>query len=493
MKNNSTLSILAVAAAIVIFCAPAFAGEAAFGPAGTAGNGFTLQAAPSASSDYDVTVEGPLPVVFVFVTTSATGKARFEKPEISKTGSGYRWVFRLPPAPPGDISISFGAKDPYYPVNVNERPEITYVSEKFIVPGAPGDKTGGAANGETVQNDGEKPATSEKINDGRSDLQKLRDAVEASGAKRGGKYAAYPRPAGDNRFGVHWYPTLSQSREDIDRCLAKVKEMGIKWVVFLNGDNDLEGNRYLVEKLVSAGIMPVMRIYYPAIVPARAEELETLKKIVKRYKSMGVSYFQVFNEPNLECEWEGKKFPENSIKLFTDAFVPRARAVLAAGGIPGIPGPAPGYYDTDGKLKAGADYFAMMIDELIARGERGLASKCFVALHNYATGQDPAHDIDGGFREFVKYRGIMTERGLDIPQLSCEGGTRPEDTGGDLDKMADWVVNGYKAMKDAPDYFFCFSPWLLAAPAGDGWENHAWIKPDGRELPVVKRLIEMKK
>jgi hypothetical protein len=469
MNKIGIYFILASSAALIMFLSPVFAG------ADAAGNGFTISASPSALSEYDVTVEGPLPVVYVFVTTGATGNTRFEKPEILKTGSGYKWVFRLPPAPSGEFAISFGAKDPYYPVDVNERPEIIYVSATFGVAGAPEAKTG------------------ESVKDNRSELQKLRDAVEASGAKRGGRYSAYPRPRNDNRFGIHWHPTLSQSREEVDRCLSKVKDMGIKWVVFLNGNDDLESNRYLVERLVSNGIMPVMRIYYPAIVPAGNDELKMLKKIVKQYVSMGVPYFQVFNEPNLECEWEGKKFPENSVKLFTDAFVPRAKAVLEAGGIPGIPGPAPGYYDTDKKLKAGSDYFKMMIDELIARGERGLAVKCFVALHNYATGRDPAEDVDSGFREFVKYNKIMAESGLDIPQLGCEGGTRPEDTGGDLDKMADWVIHGYEAMKDAPDYFLCFSPWLLAAPAGDGWENHAWIKHDGRELPVVKKMTELKK
>jgi len=268
--------------------------------------------------------------------------------------------------------------------------------------------------------------------------------------------------------------------------------MHIKWVVFLNAKDDLDGNKYLVEKLAVNKIMPVMRIYYETISPAEKGELETLNRLVKQYKSLGVSYFQIFNEPNLECEWENKNLPENSIKLFADAFIPRAKTVLEAGGIPGIPGPAPGYYDTDGKIKDGADYFESMINELISRNERGLGSKCFVALHNYATSQDPKSGGDRGFWEFKKYRVITLKYALDIPQLGCEGGTRPEDVAGDADKMADWIIHCYKSMKDAPDYFFCFSPWLLTAPAGGGWEGHAWIKPDGSELPVVKRLIELK-
>lgn len=441
-------------------------------------NGFSLSASPSLTSEYDVVVEGPLPVVFVCVKTSGTGDTRFEKPQISKTGADYRWVFRVPPAKPGKLTISFAAKDPYYPEDVNARPEITYVSQAF-------DLADGGKNENNIDNIKEK--------DDRSEIQKLRDAVEASNKKNGGgKYGTYPRPEGDNRFGIHWYPTLSQPREEVDKFVEKIKLMNIKWVLFLNGKDDLDGNRYLVEKLVSAKIMPVMRIYYETIKPSDKGELETLKKLVKQYKTLGVSYYQIYNEPNLECEWEGDKFPENSVKLFADAFVPRAKAVLDAGGIPGIPGPAPGYYDTDGKIKDGADYFKYMIDELIARGERGLASKCFVALHNYATSRDPLQDSDRGFREFVKYREIMTRHALDIPQIGCEGGTRPEDTGGDLDKMAEWVIHGYESMKDAPDYFFCFSPWLLTAPAGNGWENHAWIKPDGKELPVVRKLIDIK-
>lgn len=486
MNKIRVMSFSVITAAFLfLFFSTAFAGDP------NARNGFKLSAAPSLTSEYDVIVEGPLPVVFVCIKTSGTGDTRFEKPEISKTGANYRWAFRIPPAKSGELRISFAAKDPYYPEDVDARPEITYVSESF-------DLADGGKNEIIKDNNNENTNinknTKDTDKDTRSEIQKLRDAVEASNKKNGGgKYAAYPRPEGDNRFGIHWYPTLSQPREDVDKFVEKIKQMRIKWVLFLNGRDDLDGNRYLVEKLVSAKIMPVMRIYYETITPADKSELETLKKLVKQYKALGVSYFQIYNEPNLECEWEGDKFPENSVKLFTDAFVPRARAVIDAGGIPGIPGPAPGYYDTDAKIKDGADYFKYMIDELIARGERDLASKCFVALHNYATSRDPLQEGDRGFREFVKYRDIMLKHSLDIPQIGCEGGTRPEDTGGDLDKMAEWVIHGYESMKDAPDYFFCFSPWLLTAPAGNGWENHAWIKPDGKELPVVKKLIELKR
>ncbi len=72
---------------------------------------------------------------------------------------------------------------------------------------------------------------------------------------------AFPRPIGDNGWGIHWIPTVKQDPGVVDRFISQVNAMHIKWVVFLNDGSNIGDNDYLVDRLVESGIMPVMRIY----------------------------------------------------------------------------------------------------------------------------------------------------------------------------------------------------------------------------------------
>jgi hypothetical protein len=73
----------------------------------------------------------------------------------------------------------------------------------------------------------------------------------------------YPRPVGDNGKGIHWIPTVQQSPAEIDQFVSEAVNMGMKWVVFLNDQTNIGDNDYLVNKLTSAGIEPIMRVYTP--------------------------------------------------------------------------------------------------------------------------------------------------------------------------------------------------------------------------------------
>src|SRR2546423_858588 len=77
----------------------------------------------------------------------------------------------------------------------------------------------------------------------------------------------YPHPNGDNGRGMHWAPKTSQSPDVVDRFVAEAQRMGVKWVTFLNKGTDVGENDYLVQKLVGAGIEPVMRLYSPTLQP----------------------------------------------------------------------------------------------------------------------------------------------------------------------------------------------------------------------------------
>lgn len=432
---------------------------------------FRLAAAPSSAGDWTAEVTGDLPVVFVAIKTSATGERRFEGPAIDKVAANrWRWIFTIPPVPGPEVEVTFVAKDPYADVPPEARPVIPYCAGRFAVSAtAP-------------------PAPPQAPPPGPGGLTGLKDAVDSA------RIAAFPRPKDDNGRGIHWFPTCSQSRETVDRFVDEVRAMHIKWVLFMNPGSDAQANRYLVERLVASGIMPVMRLYYDNDIKNRRDgaELARVREMVRSYGALGVRYFQHLNEPNLDCEWGGRDgFPPDHIARFCDAWIPVAQAIADAGGIPGLPGPAFGWIDRDGRHRTGEEYLKELLAELLRRGAKPLLARSFFALHNYATNRDPRPGLANGrdgFWEFRAYREILKGAGLEMPMIGGEGGTRPEDVGGDQGKITEWTLFSYRFMKDAPEYLFCFSPWLLSAPEGNEWLKHAWIKPDGSRFPIVEAM-----
>ncbi|MCB8987542.1 MAG: hypothetical protein H6661_07325 [Ardenticatenaceae bacterium] len=45
-------------------------------------------------------------------------------------------------------------------------------------------------------------------------------------------YQAFPTPPGDNGWGMHWIPTVSQDQGVVDRFVAEMVNMHIKWWYF---------------------------------------------------------------------------------------------------------------------------------------------------------------------------------------------------------------------------------------------------------------------
>ena len=116
---------------------------------------------------------------------------------------------------------------------------------------------------------------------------------------------AFPRPSGDNGWGVHWIPTVKQEPAVIDRFVDQLVRMHIKWVVFLNDNSNIGDNDYLVDRLVDAGIMPVMRVFRPNVLPYDGD----LGPMVAHYRAKGVYYFQLYNEPNVNMPRTARALP----------------------------------------------------------------------------------------------------------------------------------------------------------------------------------------
>ena len=305
--------------------------------------------------------------------------------------------------------------------------------------------------------------------------------------------SAFPRPPGDNGRGIHWIPTTSQPLEVIDRFLPEVQAMGIRWVVFLNGLDDWawKANDYLVERLVAAGIEPVMRLATP-VAPL---DPDRVNQIVRHYRPLGVRYYQIYNEPNLHREWgeEGGHTPER----FADLWAEGATAVLAGGGLPGLAAMSPGGDMSD------YDYLARSLAHLLALGRYDLLNRTWLSVHNY-TGGMPADFIDdpAGFRRYRRYAEICrVVLGTELPMIGTEGGPAPADgvwtSPASEEQEAKWIVQAYRFMGSRRErYFLAYSPWLLANFAGGGhdprWESAAWFQVDGTRpvVAVVKRMTK---
>jgi hypothetical protein len=359
--------------------------------------------------------------------------------------------------------------------------------------------------------------------------------------------SAYPRPPHDNGWGIHWIPTLfSQPPDVVDRLLAEVEALGLRWIKLMQADEPKLQHLYLIDQLVQRGIMPVLRIYQPWNEPYRH-----LSAIVREGLAHGVFYYELYNEPNVAGEAGGwRPGEEISIPKIVDLWIPAAREIAALGGYPGLPTLAPGGSYDDMRF---LDEFLALLQQ---RGALDTLNRAWVPLHNYFFNhpldypQDPVNlssvpltpaeiqerglsvaevaainharqiarwprsqggyyvgdtvDKDSnGFRKFEAYRNILYRRlGRELPIITTEGGAivgsqedprYPRVT--ELD-VAQRTRAAFEYMIDqAPAYYFAFMPWLLAnldSGGGDlAWESAAWYPTGGRPRPVVTAIKEL--
>ncbi|MFQ5399753.1 MAG: hypothetical protein ACE5E7_09170 [Anaerolineae bacterium] len=287
-------------------------------------------------------------------------------------------------------------------------------------------------------------------------------------------YQAFPTPPGDNGWGMHWIPTMSQDPGVVDRFVGELVRMHIKWVVFLNDGADIGRNDYLVDRLVAAGIMPVMRLYRSALLPYDGN----ITAMVTHYRARGVYYYQLYNEPNVNLENNTGFANPNQYAV---AWAAAARQVISGGGLPGIgafsPGGAYDHYDfLDRTLRA-----------LAYNDDLHLLNHAWLAVHNYH-GTRPLDDPEG-FLLFRKYDEIIRSHlGRSLPIIGTEGGSYSLDR----NLETELISAQYRYMRNAEPYFLAFSYWLLANQAGGGWDiTWEWqtLFRDGFVHPVVTEFF----
>ena len=297
----------------------------------------------------------------------------------------------------------------------------------------------------------------------------------------------FPRPAQDNGRGMHWVPICHTSNDVVDRFVAEAEKMGVKWMVFLNDGTQIGNNDYLVDRLVEKGIMPIMRIYTPN---GRAIEGD-IEALVRHYRKRGVHYYQLYNEPNLNVE-----NPDGvpNVERYVDLWIKGARAVVAAGGLPGFGSLSPGGNYDD------VEFLKRSLDVIKARGETQMLDRAWISLHNYTLNHPLNYAKDSNaFLKFRWYDAIIREKlGRTMPIISTEGGTF---VGSHEDKtlppigpqqQVDMVLSAYDYVQRRREpYYFAYTYWLIANEEGGGHDrgftHHALFQP-GKVSPLVEAL-----
>jgi len=301
--------------------------------------------------------------------------------------------------------------------------------------------------------------------------------------------ADFPKPMDDNGRGMHWVPTTSSPTDIVDRFVKQAKDMKVKWMVVLNDGVDTNNNDYLVNQLVSAGIMPVMRIYTPNGAPIQGD----LRALVDHYRPMGVSYYQLYNEPNLNVENPDGK-PD--VDRYLDNWIPAARVVESAGGLPGLGALAPGGNFDD------MAFLGQTLDKIKQRGDVGVLDKAWLGMHNYTLNHPLDYFKDSnGFLKFKWYNSLVKQKlGREMPIIGTEGGTYAGSVDDrtlpaiDEAQQVDMVTGAFRYMKNREPYNFAYSYWIIANEAGGGsdpaFTHQALFKETGKS-PLVDALKKL--
>ena len=129
----------------------------------------------------------------------------------------------------------------------------------------------------------------------------------------------FPRPPNDNGRGI----VLTHSsgwnggEQGIDYWIKELAAMGIKWAkLFYRAGDSLSA----CEKLVAAGIFPVVRILRQDPAPNNTPEPNpghinnAEEETVRRLMKAGVLYFETNNEPNLVAQWKLHAMPSDPVE-----------------------------------------------------------------------------------------------------------------------------------------------------------------------------------
>jgi hypothetical protein len=275
----------------------------------------------------------------------------------------------------------------------------------------------------------------------------------------------FPRPPDDNGRGLHWSARLYHDavHPSLDYWIEQLVAMKIKWLKLL--DDGGGSGLVLSQKLMAAGIMPIVRLFMPQLNPSylTSRELDT----VSRYVDQGIRYFESNNEPDLPAEWQNNSRPSNWLEIVVNNFIRDADGVLGRGGLLALPAMGPGSRDNPLEL-------------VVQKGRIDLFQRgCWVAIHNYTLN----HPLDFPYDEVNQQGRPLTQEEFDdyarwqyshlsLEQIQAQGIPLSADDYGKFNRWA-WdgrsleMVNQVRASNKNPGQTAvqspnCFNGYLAA-------------------------------
>jgi hypothetical protein len=291
----------------------------------------------------------------------------------------------------------------------------------------------------------------------------------------------WPRPANDNGRCVHFLPTGYFSQRDFDIQIPRMKDLQMRWVLAIYSDeNQL---RLAAPQFKAAGITPVWRRYLRAY-----QRYYAWDRDIQILKENGLPpYFQIYNEPDTEEEWDGREVNRDQWIPYA---VQMAKDVYNAGGYVGI-------------QVLDEEWLRVLLKTIKEQKGERLFGRMFFVPHPYGVNHPPNYVEDDvavlGFRVFADV--FQAEIGLVPPFIAGEGGWKYK-AGEDnrfpsIDdklhakyhvELFRWFLDGKLSDgKPLPDYLFAFCPWILAGQL----EGAAWY--DSFEGERTLTLAEIKK
>jgi len=264
--------------------------------------------------------------------------------------------------------------------------------------------------------------------------------------------------------------------------LPRLKGLQVRWVLALYADeNQL---RLAATQFKAAGVVPIWRKAMRAY-----QRYYAWDRDIKILNEIGLPpYFQIYNEPDIEAEWDGRAVNRDQ---WLEYFIQAAKDVYNAGGYVGM-------------QVLDEEWLLLAIQKIKARQGERLFGRFFFIPHPYGLNHPPNYieDDNGvlGYRIFADM--FQKELGFVPPFIAGEGGWKFKATEDNRFPMVDdqlhakyhvelfnWFLTGKVSDGGAlPDYLFAFCPWILAAEM----EGAAWYDSfeGNRELTIaeVKKL-----
>ena len=267
----------------------------------------------------------------------------------------------------------------------------------------------------------------------------------------------WPRPAGDNGRGMHFLASQYYTPEEVDRQIARLKEMNVKWALVIYGDENMLN--IAAPRFRDAGIMVVWRRMLRA-----NDRYYDWGRDIAILNDYGLPpYMQIYNEPSLPVEWDDDT--DSTIENFMRSFLHAAQEVYNAGGYVGL-------------QFVREDWLVGALDGLKQHGGERVFERMFFVPHPYGLNHPPEYDKDvNAVLGFLPYAAVFErEIGFVPPMIAGEGGwaigsdhdaTYPKVT---EEMHRDWYVALFSMFQTGvmpngdplPDYFFAFCPWLLS-------------------------------